>query len=733
VTSAPTRITHSRCADAPRWLRAGAIGLGFALAFVALTAPAHARHRNSHGAVPVESLRAAEDVVLAAHDAAERNDRERLARLARQHEALLRNHPLSMYVDFWLLRERLKSDAAVQIDGEVSAFIERHPQTYIADRMRLEWAMALAARAATADAAPEAWALFDRERERVVRSDEPQLRCWTMLSRYQRNEGRRIDELAREARELLSTARDASRQSGGDVGGGDGCLRLTEVLLDDGRIGLFERVRALVEHNQFSTARRLAARAAGNDVAQVNAALDRPAAWLTALSSKGTRASAPEREIALIALARLSRDSPDLAARHALTLDPLFSAEQRGLAWGRIGHMAAVKHAPDALELYRRGGAWVGAAPGATRVDEVLEWQVRAALRAADGPDWAVVRAAIERMPADLQNEPAWIYWHARALFATGGAVEFAAARDRLRSISAGVSAGGINASAINYYGLLAAEALGEPVSIPAQAAPVAPEAVAAFEGNAGLERAFLFYELGLRIEGHREWNWQIRRANDSLDDRGLLALAEFARKRGVWDRVIATSERTRQEFDFGQRYPAPHREQLFEHTSAAGLDATWVYGLIRQESRFIADARSSAGAVGLMQLMPATARYVARRAGLSDFLQARISDTDVNLRLGTHYLRYVFDDLDGSALLASAAYNAGPSRARAWRASLPRAVEGAVFAETIPLNETRDYVKRVLANAVIYSAVLGDGRVPSLQARLGQVAPKAAGTTELP
>lgn len=703
-------------ATPPGW-RAVAL-LGFACCALALTATAHARHRDSHAPVPIESLRTADDVLLSAHEAAERNDRDRLARLARQHAALLRNQPLATYVDFWLLRERLKTDTAAQVDADVAAFFERHPQTYVADRMRLEWVMALAARAAAAGAAPEDWGAFDRERATIVWSDEPQLRCWTQLARYQRNEGRRIEELAREARELLA----ASRESGGD-----GCLRLTEVLLDDGRASVFERVRALVEHNQPATARRLAARASGDDAAQINAALDRPAAWLAA---RGARTSATEREIALIALARLSRESPDLAARHAQTLNTHFSPEQRGLAWGRIGHMAAVKQAPDALEAYRRGGTWVGTAPGATRVDEVLEWQVRAALRHADGPDWAIVRAAIERMPAELQNDPAWVYWHARALFATGGATELAAGRDRLRTIAADV-----NANQLNFYGLLAADALGEPVSIPAPAAPPAPEAVAAFEGNAGLERAFRFYELGLRVEGHREWNWQIRRANDfnRLDDRGLLALAEFARQRGVWDRVIGTSERTRHEFDFNQRYPAPHREQLLEHTSAAGLDPTWVYGLIRQESRFIVDARSSAGAMGLMQLMPATAKYVARRAGVSDFSQARVSDTDLNLRLGTHYLRYVLDDLDGNPLLASAAYNAGPSRARAWRASLPNTVEGAIFAETIPFNETRDYVKRVLANAAIYSAVLGDGRVPSLKARLGNVVPKAVGTTQLP
>ena len=157
-----------------------------------------------------------------------------------------------------------------------------------------------------------------------------------------------------------------------------------------------------------------------------------------------------------------------------------------------------------------------------------------------------------------------------------------------------------------------------------------------------------------------------------------------------------------------------------------------FVYGLIRQESRFITDVRSSAGAQGLMQLMPATASYVARKTGVKDYTPARIADPETNVKLGTAYLRMVLDDLDGHPALASAAYNAGPGRPRAWRATLPRAVEGAIFAETIPFNETRDYVKKVMSNSVYYAALF-DNRVQSLKARLGTVAPRDAGTTELP
>jgi soluble lytic murein transglycosylase len=160
----------------------------------------------------------------------------------------------------------------------------------------------------------------------------------------------------------------------------------------------------------------------------------------------------------------------------------------------------------------------------------------------------------------------------------------------------------------------------------------------------------------------------------------------------------------------------------LKTHVSQLDLDEAWVYGLIRQESRFIAEARSHAGASGLMQLMPGTARWVARKLGLKDWRWSEVNEVETNVSLGTWYLRHVYDALDGHPVMASAAYNAGPGRARAWRPG--GAMEGAIYAETIPFNETRDYVQKVMANASYYGHVLGR-QAQSLKERLGTVAPR--------
>jgi soluble lytic murein transglycosylase len=154
-------------------------------------------------------------------------------------------------------------------------------------------------------------------------------------------------------------------------------------------------------------------------------------------------------------------------------------------------------------------------------------------------------------------------------------------------------------------------------------------------------------------------------------------------------------------------------------------LDVAWVYGLIRQESRFISYARSGVGASGLMQVMPATAKWIAKRLGIGEFRPAMIGELDTNIQFGTHYLRYTLDQMDGQSVMATAAYNAGPSRPKRWVAA--HDLEGAIYAESIPFSETREYVKKVMANAYFYAQRLGT-RVQTLKQRLGVVAGSATG-----
>ncbi|MEO5795308.1 MAG: lytic transglycosylase domain-containing protein, partial [Rhodoferax sp.] len=187
--------------------------------------------------------------------------------------------------------------------------------------------------------------------------------------------------------------------------------------------------------------------------------------------------------------------------------------------------------------------------------------------------------------------------------------------------------------------------------------------------------------------------------------------------------------EKTKNEIDLEQRYPTPLKKDVTLRAREIGLDPAFVYGLIRQESRFIMDARSGVGASGLMQVMPATARWTAKKIGLPGFTPDQLADRETNITIGTGYLKLVLDDFSGSMPMAAAAYNAGPGRPRVWRNG--PVLEAAIWAENVPFTETRDYVKKVLSNTTNYAALL-TGQPQSLKTRLGQVGPLDANAVEL-
>jgi soluble lytic murein transglycosylase len=243
---------------------------------------------------------------------------------------------------------------------------------------------------------------------------------------------------------------------------------------------------------------------------------------------------------------------------------------------------------------------------------------------------------------------------------------------------------------------------------------------------NPLLQRALYAIKIGLRQDGVREWNYATGLVDSAgqrgrLNERERLAAAQLACDQALWDRCINTSERSVQ-MDVMQRYPMPFKEDVVEAANSIGLNSAYVYGLMRQESRFILDARSSVGASGLMQIMPATAKWTAKRMGMKNFRPEQLQQRKTNIAIGTYYLKLVLDNFQGSMPMAAAAYNAGPSRPRRWRNG-PE-MEGAAWAECIPFSETRDYVKKVLANTNLYAGLIHN-EPQSLKSKLGTVGPR--------
>ena len=595
----------------------------------------------------------------------------RLGQAARldQAAARLRGHPLEPWVQYWQLRLRLdNADTA-----EVQATLARLADTRAGDQLRADWLKLLGRRGQ--------WDLFAAEHPRLVNSDT-EVDCHALTQR--RNAGD-ASALA-EARPLWFTGRDLP----------ESCTPLFQDLIASGALradDIWARIRLAFEAGQAGTVRRVAAfLPAGQqpDGKAVDFALNNPQAMLDRKNELRTRA---QREVVMFAAHRLARTSPPNAAEAWGRIDQLFSEAERGYTWGAIAWLGARRFDPDALRWFRMAG-------GVQLNDEMLGWRVRAALRA---EAWPEVLAAIGQMTPREQQEAAWRYWRARAL------------RELKRNDEAVPILAALSRE-FSFYGQLALDDLG-PVAGPPAPPPFKPsrDEMEAFGKHPAVQRALAFYRLQMRLDGNREWFWAIR----TMTDEQLLSAAEWSRRNRLWDRAIATAERTRERHDFSLRFLAPFRDELQAHVKSQQLDEAFVLGLIRQESRFLPDVRSHAGASGLMQLMPATAAWVAKRTGMLDFRPSLVNDVQVNLGLGTAYLRTVLNDLDDHPVLASAAYNAGPGRARAWRTAQP--LDAAIYAESIPFGETRDYVKRVMSNATYYAQQFGD-HVTSLRARIGTI-----------
>lgn len=613
-----------------------------------------------------EAIQQLDDEFRAAREAFRRGQAARLDQAA----ARLRAYPLEPWVQYWQIRLRLETAAP----AEVEAMLARLADTRAGDQLRADWLKQLGRSGQ--------WKAFAAARPLLVNGDA-EIECHTHAQRSA--SGNRA--ALREARPLWFTGRDLP----------ESCSPVFHALIATGDLtadDIWARIRLAFEAGQVAAARRISdtflPSAQQADARQVELAAGNPQGFLERKHELRSRA---QREVVMFAAHRLARTSPQNAALAWDRIDDQFSPAERAYTWGAIAWLGARWLDPEAL-------GWFSRAASAPLNDEMLSWQVRAALRAGA---WPEVLAAVDRMSEREQRESAWRYWRARALRELGRTPE---ALPILVTLSREFS----------FYGQLALEDIGPVASAPpAPAFKPSRADIEAFARHPAVLRAMTFYRLQMRFEGNREWFWAIR----DLTDEQLLAAAEYARRNRMWDRAIGTAERTREVHDFSLRFIAPFREELQSHLESHRLDEAWVLGLIRQESRFISEIRSSAGASGLMQLMPATAAWVAKRSGMSDFRPARVNEVDVNLSLGTAYLRTVLDGLDDHPVLASAAYNAGPGRARRWRTVEP--LEAAIYTESIPFGETRDYVKRVMSNATYYAQVFGH-QVTSLRVRIGTI-----------
>ena len=397
-----------------------------------------------------------DEVFLALRDASRNGDAQRAAELASR----LGNYAIPSYVDYFRLRPRIHMAG----EFEIRDYLARYEGTAIADRLRNDWLLELG-RARN-------WMLFDEQYPQFVLNDDNQVKCYALTSKALK--GQNVVDDARAA--LVNTQNY-----------GEGCALLITTLVQVNQFTLDDvwmYVRMIAESGFANTLRRIAPVTEANENALVQA-YEKPDAVL----ARGPGNNRASREMFIVALGRSAKNDPSRAVNALVKAAEQLNEREREQAWAQIALQSSMKLAPDAIVYWHRTN-------GAPLSLDGYQWKARAALRAGE---WKLVKSTIEAMPASLRNDPAWIYWMGRAYRAEGN-------QDEAKKLFGSI------ADQTNFYGQLALEELDRKVTIPQKAEPVTHEELAPMAENAGFRRALKLFDLNMRFEGYREWNWELRK-----------------------------------------------------------------------------------------------------------------------------------------------------------------------------------------------------------------------------
>ena len=588
----------------------------------------------------------------------------------------LETYPLFPYLRFETLKRELSSLPV----ADVEAFLEAQRGTPLAARMREAWLRELGQQ--------HQWALYDRF---YAMSAKPDLACIALRAKLELG---KLNALTESARALWLTPKAAS----------EACSPVFDALYASGALPdslVRERVWLALHAKRDDFAAYLLRTYTPDPKSMaslVNALKKQPAqaATLPALRQDTRR----NRALVGYAVTRLAGQDVKKAQQlwQAIKGRYRFHPESRATLLRTLALAAVTQDAPNQLNL-------LDAVPD-TGPDELLE---RVRLRAAlESRSWErILRWTADPTPFP-GNRLRLAYWHARALEERGRAED---ARKAYAAL----------ATARDYYGFLAAERINAPYVL--EGRPIAPKQRErnGISALAGLNRAREFETIGLKAEANREWLWTL----EQLSRREVEVACRIAYEWGWYDRAIFALGKIESYDDTEVRFPIRYRETVLAAAASRELSPARIFSIIRGESAFVVTARSGAGALGLMQLMPATGAETARRIGMSLGKPEELLDPERNIQLGSAYLRQVINQFDGNFALAAAAYNAGPSRVKSW---LPKTqcVPADLWVETIPFSETEGYVRRALFYAAIYEQRLG---LPGtrLSSQLSWLAPDGA------
>ncbi len=586
---------------------------------------------------------------------------------------------LAPYPEYW----QLNIDLGLQTPDAIKSFLDRYPDSAIGEKLLGDY---IEAKARTGD--------YTSVKNLVGRLSTPDADESCAIAQVNAANGDVLALSALRSDVWLKTVKVSSLCSGV----ADQLLN-SPLMTDEDRL---QRLRTLLRADQVGRALPVASRLSLSlDANKLSSISGNPSLYLL----DAPVVTMQDQLYYIYAIARLT-DSNLEAANDQLSRDqsklPAATLKYSYRAMAMYSANTILKNGYD-----QRSVTWFDRSVGVPFSDEEADGFARMAIRFGQ---WNSVLRALDNMSVDKQNDRQWRYWFARASEKRTDTDGKAVAKSFYTAL----------ATDDDYYGLLSRDRLGISFSqLPPAYTPTAADQQR-MRADVHFQRAFTLRAINADASyANREWNWAVRQANLKRDDGMLLAAAEQANQISWFDRAIYAAEKTTSLRNDKLRYLTPFRDLTEQYSRQVGLDPAWVYGLIRQESRFVISARSNVGAGGLMQVMPSTARWIAGKMG-EPYSSAALSDMSTNIRYGTFYLDHIFNQLGGQAVLATAGYNAGPARAKRWQ-PFSEALAADQYTEAIPFTETRDYVKKVMTNAVHYGLIFNQGS-QSLTTRMGTI-----------
>lgn len=606
--------------------------------------------------VPTATLQQQRDAFRAAYAAAQNGQDWRA--LARG----LKDYPLYPYLEAAALQHDIKTATPAQVD----AYLQRYPGLIPAADLRnaeLRWS-----------AQQKDWATFRH-------FYQPDLSDTFTCDALQANlaDGKRLD-FNRDLAALWQQTRLPSD-----------CTPVLQAAAAQGLLTpqrVWDRIERAADAGNAATIDQSASWLPDNQGAVAMRMADALRSPLTVLKTASTFADTRhDREAVALALMRIARRDSVQAQTYweALSKRFAFDPHQRNRVLAALALYNAVDFGPDAVTR-------LADLPAAAQTDATREWRVRAAV--AQG-DWKAAAVAIKALTPDEMQRDEWRYWQARIAQKLG---ESAAALDGYTAL----------AQQATFYGFLAADQANLPYSICPATLATDATTERQLEAVPGLARAFEFFALDMLKPARREWN----AAFANLAPGQQQQAAALASAKGWYDRAVFAFGKSGDLHYYALRFPLADQQRVVESAKRAGIDPAWAFAIIRAETAWQTDAQSGADARGLMQLLPGTAKLVARRSGLPYDGATSLYDPAINIPLGTQYLANLALRFNGSPWLASAAYNAGPANAQRWMDARGN-LDPERFILTIPFNETRDYVTRVMSFATIYAWRLDGDPVP--------------------